>query len=63
MPSKSKAQHNFMAMCDSPGGRAKAQGKCPPQDVAHEFKEADKGRTHGLPPHMDRARKKKGASK
>ena len=59
MPSKSKAQHSFMAMCDDPKGRSKAEGKCPPKSVAHEFKEADKGRT-GLPPHVAKKAKGKG---
>ncbi len=47
MPSKSLSQHNFMAMSDSPAGRAKlkAEGvKVPPKGVAHDFKQADKGR-------------------
>lgn len=39
MPSKSKAQHNFMAMCaHSP---KHAQGKCPPVKVAMEYVKAD----------------------
>lgn len=42
MPSKSKKQHNFMAMCASSKGRQKAKGKCPPESVAEEYVRADK---------------------
>lgn len=45
MPSKTRKQHNFMAMCASSKGRAKAKGKCPPKKVAKEFMKADKART------------------
>lgn len=41
MPSKTKAQRNFMRMCSSSGGRAKAKGKCPPKKVAKEYVKAD----------------------
>jgi len=44
MPSKSKKQHNFMAMCSDSQGRKKAQGRCPPEKVAREYVKADKGR-------------------
>lgn len=44
MPSVSGAQHRLMALCSTEEGRAKARGKCPPQDVALEFRHADRGR-------------------
>jgi len=40
MPSVSKKQHNFMAMCKHNPKHAK--GKCPSKDVAAEFVAADK---------------------
>lgn len=45
MPSKSQSQHNFMGLCSTPKGRAKAKGKCPPAKVAKEYVAADKGRS------------------
>lgn len=39
MPSKTKAQHNFMAMCAHNPSAAK--GKCPSKSVAKEFVKAD----------------------
>lgn len=40
MPSKSKKQHNFMAMCaNNPKSATK---KCPPKSVAKEYIAADK---------------------
>ena len=47
MPSKTRKQRNFMAMCASSKGRAKAKGKCPPKKVAREFVKADKGVRRG----------------
>ena len=47
MSSKTLKQHRFMAMASTPAGRAKlkAEGvKTPPQNVAAEFRHADKGR-------------------
>ena len=47
MPSKSGAQHRFMAMASTAAGRAKLkrEGKdMPPQDTAKEFRHADKGK-------------------
>ncbi len=47
MPSKTLKQHGFMAMSQSPAGRAKlrAHGKQPaPMQVAMEFMHADKGK-------------------
>lgn len=46
MPSKSRAQRNLMRMCSNPKGRAKAQGKCPPQGVAKEYVRADRAKAH-----------------
>ena len=41
MPSKTKKQQQFMAICShSPG---KSKGKCPPHDVAQEFSHKPKG--------------------
>lgn len=42
MPSKTKKQANFMRMCASKNGRAKAKGKCPPVKVAKKYVKADK---------------------
>jgi hypothetical protein len=42
MPSKTKKQANFMAMCANKKGRAKATKKCPPLKVAKEFAKADR---------------------
>ena len=39
MPSKSKAQAGFMAVCGY--APSKARGKCPPKSVAREFAKAD----------------------
>jgi hypothetical protein len=39
MPSKSKSQARFMAACAHDAGYA----SCPPQGVAKEFNQADKG--------------------
>lgn len=47
MPSKTKKQHNFMAMASSAEGRAKLAAKgveLPPVSVAREFVKKDKGR-------------------
>lgn len=55
MPSKSKAQARLMGACAHGAG----YDKCPPAKVAKEFNEADRGRTRGLPPHVDRAMKSK----
>lgn len=47
MPSKTKKQHNFMAMASTPEGRAKLADKgidLPPVSVAREFVKADKGK-------------------
>jgi hypothetical protein len=47
MPSESGAQHRFMAMASTAAGRAKLKREgrhVPPQDVALEFRHADKGR-------------------
>lgn len=44
MPSKTKKQARFMALCASKKGRAKARGKCPPESVAEEFAAADRRR-------------------
>jgi len=47
MPSVSGAQHRLMAMASTPAGRAKlkAEGvKIPPQNVALEFRHADRGK-------------------
>lgn len=47
MPSKSLAQHRYMAMASTPAGRAKLkqEGKePPPANVASEFRHADKGK-------------------
>lgn len=44
MPSETKKQHGFMALCSTRVGRAKARKKCPPMKVAKEFLHADKGR-------------------
>jgi len=43
MPMESQAQRGFMRMCNTPAGRAKAQGKCPPQAVAKKFVAHDQG--------------------
>ena len=54
MPSVSSAQHAFMAMASTSEGRAKlrAEGKrMPPENVATEFRHADKGR-HFKSKHM-----------
>lgn len=40
LPSKSKAQHDFMAACAHSPSKMKA--KCPPKKVAREFLAADK---------------------
>ena len=42
MPSKTKKQHNFMALCAH--NPAKAKGKCPAPKVARDFLQADKGK-------------------
>lgn len=47
MPSKTKKQHNLMAMCSTPEGRKRAAElgiQCPDMKVAREFKAADKGK-------------------
>ena len=44
MPSKTKKQAGFMAMCATPKGRAKAKGKCPPKKVAKEYARHDRGK-------------------
>ena len=47
MPSKSGAQHRFMAMASTAAGRAKLKKegkKMPPEDTAKEFRHADKGK-------------------
>lgn len=44
MPSKSKKQHNLMAMCSSDEGRKKARVECPPKSLAEEFLAADKAK-------------------
>ena len=52
MPSTSGKQHRYMAMASTPEGRAKlkAEGKKPPpQDVALEFRHADKGKKFSKP--------------
>lgn len=41
MPAKSSKQQKFMAICAHTPG--KAQGKCPPKDVAQEFSHKPKG--------------------
>jgi hypothetical protein len=46
MPSTSGRQRRFMAMCSTDEGRAKAAGKCPPRNVALEFRHADKNKIH-----------------
>lgn len=61
MPSTSGTQHRFMAMCKhSP---QHAEGKCPPEKVASEFVQADKGKKFGRFGAKDQAKalKKKGA--
>ena len=45
MPSKSKAQHNFMAMCSN----KQITNVCPPVKVAKEFIAADKLKKSRLP--------------
>lgn len=47
MPSKTKKQARFMALCANPSGRRKARGKCPPKSVAREFAAADRGKRRG----------------
>lgn len=42
MPSVSKKQHNFMAMCSSRKGRKAAKDDCPPMGVAKKFVILDK---------------------
>lgn len=42
MPSATPEQARFMALCASLKGRKKARGKCPPLDVAREYKHADR---------------------
>jgi len=37
MPSKTRQQQQFMAMCSTPKGRRKAKKNCPPVKVAKEF--------------------------
>ena len=44
MPSKTKKQARFMAMCATPKGRKKAKGKCPPKRVAKEYARHDRGK-------------------
>jgi hypothetical protein len=44
MPSKTKKQARFMAMCATPKGRKKAKGKCPPLKVAREYAKHDRGK-------------------
>lgn len=44
MPSKTKKQHNFMAMAANPKSRKKMKGKKPPMKVAREYMKADKGK-------------------
>lgn len=45
MPAKSKAQQRFMGMCSTKKGRKKAQGDCPPMNVAKEFARKPKNKT------------------
>jgi hypothetical protein len=45
MPSKSKAQHNYMAMIANNPGMAEKKG--PSRKVAKEFVAADKGKKFG----------------
>lgn len=55
MPSKSQAQHRYMAMAMSAKGRAKlrASGHEPPSGkVAAEYVHADKGRVSKMPKHI-----------
>lgn len=42
MPSKTKKQQKFMAMCSTKSGRKKATTKCPPKKVAKEFRKMKK---------------------
>jgi hypothetical protein len=44
MPSKTKKQARFMAMCATPKGRKKAKGKCPPIRVSKEYARHDRGK-------------------
>ena len=46
MPSKTKAQHNFMAGC-AHGMKPKGGRSCPPQKVSKEFLMADALRKRG----------------
>jgi len=43
MPAKTPRMQRFMGMCSTDEGRAKAQGACPPVDVAKEFARKPKG--------------------
>ncbi len=43
MPSTSKKQASFMAICAHPESRSRSTAKCPPMKVAREFNQADKG--------------------
>jgi hypothetical protein len=54
MPSKSKAQHNLMAMVANDPAAAKRVGV--PQSVGAEFMKADKGRKFGTGSRPDRQR-------
>ena len=47
MPSKTKKQARFMAMCATPKGRKKAKGKCPPKKVAKEYARHDRRKRSG----------------
>ncbi len=54
MPSKSKAQHNLMAMVANDPAAAKRVGI--PQSVGEEYVKADKGRKFGTGSRPDRQR-------
>lgn len=54
MPSSTARQHRFMAMASTAAGRAKLKRegvKMPPQDVAKEFRHADKGKRFSAKAH------------
>ena len=54
MPSTSGAQHRFMAMASTAAGRAKLKRegkKIPPQNVAEDFRHADKGKSFSAKAH------------
>lgn len=50
MPSTSEPQRRFMEMCSTATGRAKAQGKCPPEHVAKDFRAADRAKAEQRDP-------------